>query len=409
VAGAASSVLVTSAGSVPSLSTDLPTAVTIGTAYIYRVGGTDVAVADGGTGKSSYAVGDVVYASGTTTLAGLADVATGQVLTSGGVGAAPAYTDSPTLATVSLTNLTVANGGSVRTGTTTGNTLLIQAYDTDTGPAYVTLLTATAGTTPTLTLAASVGLTVGDGAPSSTTSKLYNSGGTLYWNGGALATGGIPTQITVANEAADTACFPLFATAATGDLGPKANTSLTFNAATALLTSTNVADSAGTLATVRAGGIGMTNQAEYDLVYASSATQLARIANAANGLLTTNSSKVPSLVNKLIVVPTVVTLTDGATPALDASLGNVFYLDAAGDRTIAVPSNATAGQKIVIIHYANGGARTLALNTGANGFAFGSDITALTATASGKVDVIGCIWHATISKWMVVGTAKGYA
>ncbi len=37
--------------------TDIPTAVTIGTAYIYRVGGTDVGVADGGTGKSTFSAG----------------------------------------------------------------------------------------------------------------------------------------------------------------------------------------------------------------------------------------------------------------------------------------------------------------------------------------------------------------
>jgi hypothetical protein len=41
------------AATVPSWSTDLPTALTIGGAYIYRAGGTDVAVADGGTGLST--------------------------------------------------------------------------------------------------------------------------------------------------------------------------------------------------------------------------------------------------------------------------------------------------------------------------------------------------------------------
>jgi hypothetical protein len=45
--------LITSAGGVPSIGTDIPTAVTIGSSYIYRVGGTDVAVSDGGTGASS--------------------------------------------------------------------------------------------------------------------------------------------------------------------------------------------------------------------------------------------------------------------------------------------------------------------------------------------------------------------
>jgi hypothetical protein len=41
------------AATVPSWSTDLPTALTIGGAYIYRAGGTDVAIADGGTGLST--------------------------------------------------------------------------------------------------------------------------------------------------------------------------------------------------------------------------------------------------------------------------------------------------------------------------------------------------------------------
>ena len=69
-------------------------------------------VPDGGTGLSSYAVGDLVYASATTTLAKLADVATGQVLVSGGVNTAPAYSASPSLTSLTLsTALTVPNGG----------------------------------------------------------------------------------------------------------------------------------------------------------------------------------------------------------------------------------------------------------------------------------------------------------
>lgn len=104
----------------------------------------------------------------------------------------------------------------------------------------------------------------------------------------------------------------------------------------------------------------------------------------------------------------IVTLDDGATPALNATLGSVFRLAAGGDRTIAVPSGSVAGQKIVIQHYANGAARTLALNTGAGGFRFGTDITALTQTASGKTDYIGAIYSGADSKWDVVGYVKGY-
>ncbi|MGB2791216.1 MAG: hypothetical protein WBC29_01550, partial [Candidatus Moraniibacteriota bacterium] len=52
LATANSSILVTNGSGVPSLATDIPTAVTIGGAYVYRVGGTDVSLADGGTGAS---------------------------------------------------------------------------------------------------------------------------------------------------------------------------------------------------------------------------------------------------------------------------------------------------------------------------------------------------------------------
>lgn len=125
---------------------------------------------------------------------------------------------------------------------------------------------------------------------------------------------------------------------------------------------------------------------------------------APNGGTITNATITP-------VYSTAVTLTDGATPALNAALGNTFILVAGGDRTIAVPSNAPAAgksQTIVIAHTASGGARTLALNTGAGGFRFGSDVTALTQTASGKTDYVTAKWNAADSKWDVVAVVKGY-
>jgi len=45
----------------------------------------------GGTGQSSYAVGDILFANTTSSLAKLPDVATGNALISGGVGVAPSY------------------------------------------------------------------------------------------------------------------------------------------------------------------------------------------------------------------------------------------------------------------------------------------------------------------------------
>lgn len=135
------------------------------------------------------------------------------------------------------------------------------------------------------------------------------------------------------------------------------------------------------------------------------------ITGTANKITVTNGDGVsgnPTLTVANQFVEAISVLTDGATPALDASLGNIFTLSAAGDRTIAVPTNAVAGQKITIRHLASGGARTLALNTGAGGFRFGTDVTALTQTVSGKYDYIGCIYNSTSSFWDVVAYAKGY-
>jgi hypothetical protein len=74
-----------------------------------------LAATRGGTGQTSYAVGDILYASTTTALSKLAGVATGNALISGGVGAAPSWGKIGLTTHVSGT-LGVGNGG---TGTTT--------------------------------------------------------------------------------------------------------------------------------------------------------------------------------------------------------------------------------------------------------------------------------------------------
>lgn len=73
----------------------------------------------GGTGQTSYAVGDLLYASTTTALSKLADVATGNALISGGVGVAPSYGKIGLTTHVSGT-LPVANGGTNLTSFTSG-------------------------------------------------------------------------------------------------------------------------------------------------------------------------------------------------------------------------------------------------------------------------------------------------
>ena len=109
---------------------------TLGTVTTGTWNATAIAAAYGGTGQTSYAVGDLLYASGTTALSKLAGVATGNALISGGVTTAPAWGKIGLTTHVSGT-LPVANGGTgVTTSTGTGNVVL-SASPTLTGTATV--------------------------------------------------------------------------------------------------------------------------------------------------------------------------------------------------------------------------------------------------------------------------------
>lgn len=78
----------------------------------------------GGTDQSSYSIGDILYADTTTSLARLADVATGNALISGGLNTAPSWGKIALASAVSGT-LGVANGGTgVTTSTGSGNVVL---------------------------------------------------------------------------------------------------------------------------------------------------------------------------------------------------------------------------------------------------------------------------------------------
>ena len=121
---------------------------------------------NGGTGQSVYAVGDILYASTTTALSKLADVATGNALISGGVSTAPSWgkialtthvsgvlpvanggTNASTASITSFNNITgyTATGA---TGTTSSN-LVFSASPTFTGTAIANAISLTSGTITT--------------------------------------------------------------------------------------------------------------------------------------------------------------------------------------------------------------------------------------------------------------------
>ncbi|MGE0362788.1 MAG: tail fiber domain-containing protein [Vicinamibacterales bacterium] len=112
---------------------------------VYRANGTDVAVADGGTGLSSWTTGQLVAASSSTTLTGITAVASNRVLASAGVGTLPVYTADPIVTTLTgqtnvstpivtnSGNLTLSPSGDVRFDPTGNDLLPVVGYDLNIG------------------------------------------------------------------------------------------------------------------------------------------------------------------------------------------------------------------------------------------------------------------------------------
>ena len=170
------------------------------TAGAVTLAGTLVA-ANGGTGQSSYAVGDLLYASSTTALSKLADVATGNALISGGVSTAPSWGKIGLTTHVSGT-LPIANGGTNSTATPINGGV---AYGTGTAFAFNSagtsgqILQSNGAAAPTWVNLSTLGVsTISFGTtgltPATATSGAVTVAGTL-----AIANGG--TGATVANAA----------------------------------------------------------------------------------------------------------------------------------------------------------------------------------------------------------------
>lgn len=107
---------------------------------------TTIAADKGGTGQTSFAIGDILYASTTSAISKLADVATGSALISGGVATAPSW------GKVGLTThvdgiLAGTNGG---TGVDNSTKTITLGGNLTTSGAYALTLTTTASTNVTL-------------------------------------------------------------------------------------------------------------------------------------------------------------------------------------------------------------------------------------------------------------------
>jgi hypothetical protein len=119
---------------------------------------------------------------------------------------------------------------------TTGGGVIITGVATATSfvGALTGNVTGNADTATTLATARNIGGVSFDGSAAINLPGVNAAG-----NQDTSGTAAIATNVTVADESSDTACFPLFATAATGNLAPKSGTNLTFNSSTGALTATS--------------------------------------------------------------------------------------------------------------------------------------------------------------------------
>jgi hypothetical protein len=107
------------------------------------------------------------------------------------------------------------------------------------------------------------------------------------------------------------------------------------------------------------------------------------------------------------LAPSVVSLTFGASIAVNAALGNIFAVTlTASTGTLANPTSPVDGQLIrVRVTQDATGSRTLAYG---NAYDFGTAGSPTLSTAANKVDVLAFEYNAALSKWCYFGSGLGF-
>ena len=184
--------------------------------------------------------------------------------------------------------------------------------------------------------------------------------GTL--NQDTTGTAAIATTVTVADESSDTTCFPLFVTAATGDLAPKSGSNLTFNSDTGVLTATgfsgpltgnvtgNVSGSSGSC-TGNAGTVtnGVYTTSKISVLAATTSSELAGVISDETGSGSLVFSNSPTLVTPALGTPSALVGTNITGTGASFTAGTATVAT-----TVTITDNESTNEDNAIIFAAGG-------------------------------------------------------
>ena len=108
------------------------------------------------------------------------------------------------------------------------------------------------------------------------------------------------------------------------------------------------------------------------------------------------------------MAPAVVFLSDAATIAVDASVGNDFRVTLGASRTMGNPTNALDGQQ-VIFQVTQGAAGSSTI-TWSSDYEFSTGLPQPTlSTAAGQTDLLGFIYNAAKGNWLLAAFVNGFS
>ena len=138
------------------------------------------------------------------------------------------------------------------------------------------------------------------------------------------------------------------------------------------------------------------------------AARRAVVARQAGGLAGQQMAAASTTVESGAIAPTVVPLTDGATIAVDASLGNDFRVTIGGNHTMGTPANPANGQQIIFqVTQGSGGSSAITWDTG---YEFSTGLPQPTlSSAAGQTDLVGFVYNASKGKWLLAAFVNGFS